>query len=185
MRRISQLVILIGLVLSLALLIPYGLLKTTRITFPQFSGDFLSLEDSDSDVKDRAKDIPLTDLQKMLVSSDAEDRRFAVRALGFKKDRSAIPLLIKSLDENLPSRDYRTESETSINAFSETALTQILKKQISDHPADVGILVPLFTAAEKGSHSQRRAVIEILGRHKRALIKATAAWALRRRGQGT
>ena len=110
----------------------------------------MSLEDSDSDIKARAKDIPLTDLEKMLASSDAEDRRFAVRALGFKEDRAAIPALIQSLDDDLPFRERRAGKETSISEISKTALTQILKKQISEHPEDVGILIPFFTAAEKG-----------------------------------
>jgi len=171
MRTIQQPVILIGLVLTLALLVPYGLLINTRIAAPQFLGDLLSLEDSDSDVKARAKDIPLTDLEKTLASPDAEDRRFAVRALGFREDRTSMPALIKSLDDNLPFRESRTGKETSISEISKTALTQILKKQISGRPEDVGILIPLFAAAEKGSPLQRRAVIEILGRIREPLSK--------------
>ena len=171
MRGIGRLVILIGLVSSLALLIPYGLLINTRIAAPQFFGDFLSLEDSDSDIKARAENIPLTDLEKMLASSDVEDRRFAVRVLGFRQDRTAIPALIKSLDDDLPFRESRTGKETSISEISKTALTQILKKQISDHPEDVAILISIFTAAEKGDPSQRRAVVEILGRIREPLSK--------------
>ena len=171
MSTIRRFVILIGLMLSLALLIPYGLLINTRITAPQFSGDFLSLEDSDSDVKARAKDIPLADLEKTLASSDAEDRRFALRVLGFREDRAAIPALIHALDDNLPFREHGTGKETSISLISETILTQILKKRISEHPADIGVLIPLFTAAEKGSPLQRRGVIEILGRIREPLSK--------------
>ncbi len=171
MLTIRQPVIFIGLVLCLALLIPYGLLVNTRITAPKFSGDFLSLEDSDSDIKARAKDIPVKDLEKMLASPDAEDRKFAVRALGFKDDRTAISALVQSLNDNLPFRELRTGKETYISEISKTALTQILKKQISEHPEDVGILIPLFDAAEKGDPLQRRAVIEVLGRIREPLSK--------------
>jgi HEAT repeat protein len=171
MRRLSGLIILIGLVLSLALLIPYGLLVKARMPALEFFGDFFSLVDSDSDIKAQAKSIPLTDLEKMLASSDAEDRRFAVRALGFREDRSAIPALVQSLDDNQPFRDGATGKETSVSEISGTVLIRIFKEQISEHPQDVGILIPLFTAAGKGNPLRRRAAIEILGRIREPLSK--------------
>ncbi len=156
----------------MALLIPYRMLINTSVTAQlEFVREFLFLGASGSDLKARAKNIPMQNLKEMLASSDPDVRGFAAKMLGYKDDPSAVPVLIQSLNDNVRFRNSITTNETSVSSISAAALVQILKRQISRKPEDLSLLLPFFAAAEQGTPLQREAVIEILGQIREPLLK--------------
>ncbi len=175
MPRTLQIIVFIGLVLCIALLVPYRILINTSITAPLELVRGVFSEPWDSDPEVRAKNVSVQTLQKMWASADPDVRGPAAKIMGFKDDPSAVPALIRSLDDAVRFRDAKRQSETSVCDISKTSLAQILKRQISLKPYDISLLLPLFAAAEQGSPMQRKAVIEILGQIREPLIKQLLA----------
>ena len=172
MHRTRQIIVFIGLVLCMALLIPYRMLINTSVTAQlEFVREFFFSGASGSDLKARAKNTPMQNLMEMLASSDPDVRGFAAKMLGYKDDPSAVPVLIQSLNDNVRFRNSITTNETSVSDISGAALAQILKRQISRKPEDLGLLLPLFAAAEQGTPLQSEAVIQILGQIGEPLVK--------------
>src|SRR5271157_321847 len=90
MHRTRHIIVFTGLVLCVALLIPYRMLINTSITAPlELVREFFASGVSDSDLKARSKNTPIQNLKEMLFSSDPNIRGFAAKMLGYKDDPSA------------------------------------------------------------------------------------------------
>lgn len=172
MGRLRQLVLCTCVVVCIGLLIPYSpILDTATLAYREFVGDLFGVGGPRIDVQARAKDASVDSLKEMLTYANPEARAFAARALVYKGERAALPNLIQSLNDTRPFREPYTRVETSLAEISKTAITDIVKAQIAGEPENIGFLIPLFTAAERGSQSERRSVVEIFGELKEPLAR--------------
>jgi len=153
-------------------LIPYGPLSdTATLAYREFIGDLFASDGYASDIEARSKNIPLKDLTEMLTYANPIARTFAVKALAYRGDRAAMPDLIQALNDTRPFRDPHTRDETSLAEISKASLAGMLKAQITKEPENVGLLGPLFAAAERGSQSERKSVLEIMGELREPLAR--------------
>lgn len=164
MGRLSRVAVGICFLLCIGLLIPYSPLFEAAVSaYNEFVGSWYASEDSTSSIEARSKNVSVKDLTEMLAYANPAAKAFAAKALVYKQDRGAFPALIQALNDNRPFRDQSTCAETSLAELAKASLTELLKAQISREPEQIGLMLPLFTAAERGTPAERQAIVQILG----------------------
>ncbi len=103
------------------------------------------------------------DLVALLTSRNMSAAAYAVQELGYRHEVSALPQLLKLLNNNDPLNIPGAERSTSLAKLSEDALRSITRHQIELHPGNISILRPLLETAGGGTLPERMGAIAVLG----------------------
>ena len=104
----------------------------------------------------------ILDLKRMLMSIDQAERVAAIRALGEKGDMSVFSQLVLLLNDRSPIADQASASTKTFSDVAHEALSRMLEKSVAREPANLGVLLPYFSIASKGSPMEREAMIDLL-----------------------